>query len=229
MRWIEAVVMLVVLGACGDDPVVHFGGTGGSSGSGTGGSSGGGAPLCVPGRQEACACPGGGSEGVQICLEGGSGYTRCEGCGAGSAGGGGSGGAGGGAAGSGGEGGAGGSGGGSPCGAMQHLCGDSCAGNTPASGCLTAGPGCTPCGAPEDATPACTPAGICDFVCDDGHVKIGSACQCATECCSALDCPSGQSCSGGLCVTGCDPSACLFLCFMQGMFGICQDDLCICM
>jgi|GEM_PF-3272681 len=34
---------------------------------------------CVPGAQQACACPGGG-EGAQICKDDGSGYAACFGC-----------------------------------------------------------------------------------------------------------------------------------------------------
>ena len=56
---------------------------------------------CTPGRQESCACPGGG-EGVQVCKQDGSGYEGCGGC----PGAGGSGGAVGGMGGSGGTGGA---------------------------------------------------------------------------------------------------------------------------
>lgn len=37
-------------------------------------------PACAPGRQEACACPGGAPEGVQVCHGDGSGFGICEGC-----------------------------------------------------------------------------------------------------------------------------------------------------
>ena len=94
------------------DPGNPNGGTGSSSG--TGGSGGSIDPLCVPGQQVACACPGG-TMGAQACNAQGNGYEpcQCETSGPGGSGGmGGSGGAGGGSGGMGGSGGSGGTGGG---------------------------------------------------------------------------------------------------------------------
>lgn len=42
--------------------------------------------ACVPGAQSSCACPGGGPDGVQVCLPDGSGFEPCQGCDAGSGG-----------------------------------------------------------------------------------------------------------------------------------------------
>ena len=47
----------------------------GSAGTATGGT-GGGTPVCAPGKQEACACPGG-AQGAQKCNATGTGYGDC--------------------------------------------------------------------------------------------------------------------------------------------------------
>lgn len=39
--------------------------------------------ACVPGEQRACACPGGGLTGAQVCADGGDRFGICSGCGAG--------------------------------------------------------------------------------------------------------------------------------------------------
>lgn len=62
------------------------GGAGGIGGAGGLGSGGAGEKVCVPGKQDECACPGG-TKGVQACLADGSGYSACECAGAGGAGG----------------------------------------------------------------------------------------------------------------------------------------------
>lgn len=41
------------------------------------------AVSCSPGQQVACACPGGGPDGVQLCNEEGAGFGICMGCGEG--------------------------------------------------------------------------------------------------------------------------------------------------
>jgi len=62
------------------------GGAGGADGSGAaGGGSGGAAPLCVPGKSEACAGPAGCS-GRQECKTDGSGFDECSCVGAGTGG-----------------------------------------------------------------------------------------------------------------------------------------------
>lgn len=63
---------------------------GGAAGSaGSAGSGAGGKPLCTPGQQLACACPGSTTQGAQKCKDDGSGFTDCAGCpGSGGAGGG---------------------------------------------------------------------------------------------------------------------------------------------
>lgn len=63
-------------------------GVAGTSGAGTagtagttsgGGGSGGGEPVCVPGMQISCDCPGG-AKGVQVCTDDGSRYGECTDC-----------------------------------------------------------------------------------------------------------------------------------------------------
>jgi len=61
--WLFAVVGLVL--GCTSSPPPRSGASG---------------AQCVPGRQEACACPGGGA-GAQACKQDGSGYEPCN-CGA---------------------------------------------------------------------------------------------------------------------------------------------------
>lgn len=39
------------------------------------------APACIPGEQQACACPGGGPPGAQICEDSGERFGACFGCG----------------------------------------------------------------------------------------------------------------------------------------------------
>jgi hypothetical protein len=51
---------------------------GGSSASVPGGDAGTKSPACVPGQQVNCGCPGGGSHGVQVCAQDGSGYGSCD-------------------------------------------------------------------------------------------------------------------------------------------------------
>ncbi|UQA58296.1 hypothetical protein [Polyangium aurulentum] len=105
---------LVLAVACSSpDPGNPSGST--SSSSGAGGSGGSTPPLCVPGQQVACACPGG-AMGAQACNAEGNGYEPCQcetsGTGGGSGGMGGNGGSGGGSGGMGGNGGSGGGSGG---------------------------------------------------------------------------------------------------------------------
>jgi hypothetical protein len=97
-------------GASGGGAVGGAGQGGTSAGStGASGQAGvGGSPLCVPGSQVACACPGSSVPGAQVCQPDGLGLGPCEGCPAGTGGAGASGGGGGGAAaGMGGDGGSG--------------------------------------------------------------------------------------------------------------------------
>lgn len=54
----------------------------GSDGFGSSDDAGG--PSCVPGEQRACACPGGGPDGAQICADSGDRFGACFGCDAGS-------------------------------------------------------------------------------------------------------------------------------------------------
>lgn len=75
--------------AAGDTGGAGTGSTTGAGGDITGGTTSGGG-LCVPGKQDACACPGG-TMGVQACLPDGSGYAPCQ-CGGGTGAGGGTGG-----------------------------------------------------------------------------------------------------------------------------------------
>jgi hypothetical protein len=67
----KTVAAALALAACGGN---------GARTSGTSTSSGGNA--CVPGAQVACACPGGGKQGVRVCTPDGSGLGACDGCGA---------------------------------------------------------------------------------------------------------------------------------------------------
>lgn len=92
MRRMVVAVAALALAACGGGESDVFGGdaqatsesgTGGAAGSGaggaaaTGGAGGTALPLaCVPGKQEACACPGG-AKGAQACRADGSGYDAC--------------------------------------------------------------------------------------------------------------------------------------------------------
>lgn len=81
MRWaVPGVVAAVVLGGCArpdaenlfwDPPPGYV-----ESSSLTGGLE-----ACEPGRQIACACPGGAPNGTQVCLPDGSSYGPCDGCG----------------------------------------------------------------------------------------------------------------------------------------------------
>lgn len=66
---------LVILGS------VSFACAGESSDDGAGGS----AASCVPGKVEACACPGGGPTGTQACAADGKSFGPCTGCGNGGA------------------------------------------------------------------------------------------------------------------------------------------------
>ncbi len=85
-------------GQAGGAGTAGAGGTGGPSVGGASSGAGGSAPLCVPGAQVACACPGG-APGAQACRPDGGGYEMCICPGAGGA-------AGGGGSASGGDGGA---------------------------------------------------------------------------------------------------------------------------
>jgi hypothetical protein len=126
-----ALAITIVGCAAGDTTSSGTGTTGGTAGGGNGGGNGG---LCVPGKQDFCACPGG-KQGIQACLQDGSGYGPCD-CGGGTgAGGSGTGGSGGGAVG----------------------CGDAfCAGGEDCHSCSA---DCGPC-APCTIAPSCDNATI---------------------------------------------------------------------
>jgi hypothetical protein len=104
---------------------------------------------------------------------------------------------------SGGETGAGGSamgGAGGDCPVDQKKCGGVCIAPSPANGCAAAD--CNPCTLVANSTPTCT-NGLCDFTCDPGFSRQGSACV-GTGGGGAPG--AGGSSGGGTCVAPCDPS-----------------------
>lgn len=120
------------------------------------------------------------------------------------------------------------------CDADEHVCSGACAGNTIQTGCFGSA-SCAPCPAPPLlGTETCNANGQCDFTCPAGYNKVGSACACATQCCTQNDCGANQSCNGGMCVDLCDSTdcqnQCLAICVIQGKLGIgqCNGGNCNC-
>ena len=202
---------------------------------------------CTPAAQVACACPGRG-EGVQVCLEDGSGFGPCEGCAA--SGGGGPGGAGGAgdAGGAGGAGGAGSAGGAPTCGdgvvsspeecEESDLQGQTCATllGAGAIGALACSVSCAfdtaGCCLPDCSGKECGPdgcgqtCGSCsgNQTCTNGHCVCTPDCSgksCGPDGCGQTcgSCSGNQTCTNGHCV--CTPNCSGKECGPDGCGGLC--------
>lgn len=78
MKRFSMIFACLILTACGTTPDSIFQTTASSAESGSSSSSGGGLnEVCVPGKQEACACPGQ-KDGAQVCNAKGTGYNSCQ-------------------------------------------------------------------------------------------------------------------------------------------------------
>lgn len=118
--------------------------------------------------------------------------------------------------------------GGPQCDPPEHLCGTSCVGNTPNTGCYQSTT-CDPCPTPGNGTSTCTGDGLCDIQCYPPYVRDGDQCVCGAECCSPTDCPfPWQECDGGDCA--CEQGLCIQFCAFQLKVGMCEPlfDNCLC-
>jgi len=171
--WMLGALGILVAG-CSSEASSGPAGSGGSTSSGI-------EPVCAPGQQVACACPGTPSEGAQLCKDDGSGFESCQGCAEGSGGAatgsGGSGGTGGASQGSGGQGsGAGGSGGSATveCAVPEDCLGDD--GECQARTCIDG-----MCGMSYDGLGWACSQGVCDGL--GACIECLDASQCATGVC----------------------------------------------
>lgn len=117
------------------------------------------------------------------------------------------------------------------CDPPGHLCGGICVGNTPATGCYQSST-CASCPTPTNGTATCTMDGQCAAQCNSPYVPNGASCICPMQCCSDADCGGGGSvCQSGTCTTPqtCDQVQCTAICLIQGLFGICQGNQCLCL
>jgi hypothetical protein len=107
----------------------------------------------------------------------------------------------------------------------EHLCGDTCVGNTPSTGCYQS-TACTACPAVVNGTTKCDDTGLCDFDCHPPYAKSGSGCACPVQCCTNSDCGGSASCQNGQCVQPCDDATCILMCFPS--LGVCLNGQCTC-
>lgn len=115
------------------------------------------------------------------------------------------------------------------CDPPEHLCGASCAGNTPATGCYQS-VSCSPCPTVTNGSAICDSNGSCAAQCNSPYVANGTSCVCPNQCCSTADCGANQTCDGGSCVdtATCDQGLCIIQCAITMQVGICVGDVCTC-
>ena len=116
------------------------------------------------------------------------------------------------------------------CDPPNHMCGGICVGNTPATGCYQS-QSCAACPNPVNGTASCSIDGACAAMCNAPYVAQGNSCVCPQQCCSNNDCGGGATCQNGTCVQPmtCDQVQCTALCLIQGKFGLCQGNSCVCL
>jgi hypothetical protein len=116
------------------------------------------------------------------------------------------------------------------CDPPNHLCGGICVGNTPQTGCYQS-QSCTACPTPTNGSATCAADGTCAAMCNAPYVAQGASCVCPQQCCSNNDCGGGATCQNGTCVQPmtCDQVLCTALCLVQGKFGLCQGNTCLCL
>lgn len=115
------------------------------------------------------------------------------------------------------------------CDPPEHLCSDTCEGNTPATGCYQSS-SCSPCPSVSNGVAICDSNGSCAAQCNTPYVANGTTCTCPNQCCTTADCGANQTCDNGSCVSTqtCDQGLCIIQCAITNQVGLCVNDVCTC-